>query len=68
MLSPGGPEYLYPLRDTLVKSAYARQDVWSSREHALRNLRSRHRAAKWHPRILELFVVSAVNIMIVVTF
>lgn len=59
MLSPGGPEYLYPLRTMLVKSAYERRDVWPSRENALQNLRNRHRTAKWDPRILELFVVSA---------
>jgi len=61
MLSPAGPEYLYPLRNELIKSAYQRRDVWPSREYALQDLKSRPRTAIWHPRILELFVEHALR-------
>jgi hypothetical protein len=55
MLSPGGQEPVYLLREKLVKSAYERRDVWPSREKALQSLKSNTR---WHPRVQELFIVS----------
>jgi len=61
LLSPAGPEYLYPLRNELIRSAYERRDVWPSREYALQDLKSKPRTARWHPQILELFVKYALR-------
>ncbi|KAH7907127.1 Alpha/beta hydrolase fold-1 [Hygrophoropsis aurantiaca] len=55
MLSPQGPEAVYPLRLNLVKGAYERRDVWSTREDAHNYLKSRRRTKRWDPRILELY-------------
>jgi hypothetical protein len=57
MLSPAGPEYFYDLRRILLKKAYERRDVWSDREQALVALKTRRRTARWHPRVLDLYVV-----------
>jgi hypothetical protein len=57
MLSPDGPEYFYDLRRTLLKKAYERRDVWADREHAKIALKTRRRTARWHPRVLDLYIV-----------
>ena len=57
MLSPDGPQYFYDLRRILLKKAYERRDVWASREHALSALKTRNRTSRWHPRVLDLYVV-----------
>ena len=59
MLSPAGSSYLSDLRDTLVKTAYERRDVWPSRQKALEDLKTSRRTTTWHPRTVELFVVSS---------
>jgi len=43
------------LRTRLVRSAYKRKDVWNDREEAAAYFRN---AARWHPRILDVFIVS----------
>jgi hypothetical protein len=56
MLSPARPEYFYDLRRILLEKAYERRDVWLDREQALVALKTR-RTARWHPRVLDLYVV-----------
>ncbi|KAH7930373.1 hypothetical protein BV22DRAFT_1109402 [Leucogyrophana mollusca] len=56
MLSPQGPEAVYPLRLGLVKGAYERRDVWDTKEDAYRYLKSRRRTERWDPRVLELYI------------
>lgn len=58
MLSPAGPDYFNDLRKRLVKGAYERRDVWPTREEAKEALINRPRTSKWHPRVLDLYVVS----------
>ena len=43
------------LRTRLIRSAYKRKDVWDSREDAVAYFRN---TVQWHPRILDVFVVS----------
>ena len=43
------------LRTRLVRSAYKRKDIWNSREEAAAYFSN---AVRWHPRILDIFVVS----------
>lgn len=42
------------LRTKLVRFAHKRRDVWDDRKEAADCFR---KAARWHPRILEIFVV-----------
>ena len=47
------------LRTRLVRSAYKRKDVWNNREEAAAYLRN---AVQWHPRILDIFIVSVLRL------
>ena len=58
MLSPNGPEVLETLRFNMVRGAYERRDVWSSREAAMKMMKEHGRASNWDPRVLEIYVVS----------
>jgi hypothetical protein len=57
MLSPDGPEYFEELRRILIKKAFERRDVWPDRELALAALKTRNRTSKWHPLVLDLYIV-----------
>lgn len=56
MLSPNGALPLADLRQSLVKGACERKDVWSSKPHALKDLTSKARKAPWDRRALALYV------------
>ena len=43
------------LRTRLVRSAYKRKDMWNDRDEAAAYFRN---TVRWHPRILDIFVVS----------
>ena len=43
------------LRTRLVRSAYKRKDMWDSREDAAAYFRN---TVRWHPRVLDIFIVS----------
>lgn len=45
------------LRAGLVRFAQKRKDVWNDRKEAAAYFRN---TARWHPRVLEIFIVSAV--------
>lgn len=47
------------LRTRLVRSAYKRKDVWNNREEAAAYFRN---AVQWHPRILDIFIVSVLRL------
>lgn len=64
LFSPAGSQYVQYLRMALVRSAYERRDVFRSRADALRFFRKKDRASQWHPRVVELFVVSAIYCLV----
>jgi hypothetical protein len=67
MLSPEGLHPLSNLRDSLISSAYERQDTWSSRSEALKMFVKRGGTQKWDRRVLGLFVVRVLSFKVVLS-
>lgn len=64
LLSPQGPTALDRLKTRLVKSAQQRRDIWPTRKHASSYFSSNRHLARWHPDVLNLYVVR-VDVLIV---
>jgi hypothetical protein len=55
LVAQPGNDYEH-LRTRLVRSAHKRKDVWDDRKEAAAYFRD---TARWHPRVLDIFIVSA---------